>query len=153
MALDDFEGIMHRAIHKEQQAHDLYLRVAKMVEAKDAQALLKDLAAEEAEHKRLLAKLMETSKAPGSVIRFNKPLDQKIFDTLEAKPVSSDSTYRDILVFAAREEQEASDYYAHMAGRLDDGEAKTLLENLSRWELNHKAKLEREYDEFVYREM
>jgi rubrerythrin len=58
-------------------------------------------------------------------------------------------TFQDLLILAAKREQEAVLLYSGMAESVDDPELKKLFGFLIQQEKSHKLKLEKEYDEHV----
>jgi rubrerythrin len=61
-------------------------------------------------------------------------------------------TFQDLLIFAAKKEQEAVDLYSNLEENAEDDELKKLFQFLAQQEKAHKLKLEKEYEEHVLEE-
>ena len=61
-------------------------------------------------------------------------------------------TFQDLLIFAAKKEQEAVDLYSNLEENAEDDELKKLFQFLVQQEKAHKLKLEKEYEEHVLEE-
>ena len=76
--------------------------------------------------------------------------DLRLSDHLESKPLDADADYQDVLLFAARREKAAYDFYKAMAELVDDKLVKDVFEMLATEELRHKYAVEKTYEEIVY---
>ena len=56
------------------------------------------------------------------------------------------------MVHAMKREQKAYEFYARMLKVVTNEDVRILFEELAAEELEHKAKIETEYDDVVYRE-
>lgn len=145
-----YQEIIQFAIDKEQEAIDLYSRMAAQTERASGKILFQELADMERGHKtkleRLDKKYFESQKL--------KPIqDLKIANYLVDTKLRPDSTYQDILLFAAKREKAAFDLYTDLARVYTAVEdVKKIFEVLAQEEATHKLKLEREYDENIFKE-
>lgn len=145
-----YNEIIAFAIDKEQEAVDLYSDLANRAQSPSGKILFKELADMEKGHKTKLQKLdMEYFSSQ----ELKQPEDLKIADYLVDVELSPDSTYQDIVLFAAKREKAAFDLYSDLARIYTSIPAvKKIFDVLAQEEAYHKLKLEREYDEVVYKE-
>ena len=142
--------VLSLAVQKEIEAHELYANVAQRTDNPAAKALLRELAAEEANHRSLLEGLR-----PEQVTAFKPPRalqDLKITEYLQATPLGPESGLQEVLIHAMKREEQARDFYQAMAGATQDDQLKRLLEKLATMETSHKARLEAFYDDVFLRE-
>ncbi|MGW8322126.1 MAG: ferritin family protein, partial [Thermodesulfobacteriota bacterium] len=82
-----------------------------------------------------------------------EPEDLKIADYLVDVELTPEATYQDIVLFAAKREKAAFDLYTDLARiYVTIPDIKKIFDVLAQEEAYHKLKLEREYDEVVYKE-
>lgn len=145
-----YQEIIQFAIDKEQEAVDLYGRMAAKTDRASGKILFQELADMERGHKakleRLDKKYFESQKL--------KPIqDLKIADYLVDAELRPDSSYQDILLFAAKREKAAFDLYTDLARvYASTQDVKKMFEVLAQEEASHKLKIEREYDENIFKE-
>lgn len=148
---DSIESVLNRAIVLEEESASMYTSAARAVHNAPVRARLEEMAAEENAHK---AKLEDVKR--GNVrwaIRKSKAepvTDLRLSDHLQSKELDANADYQDILLFAARREKAAHDFYRAMAGLVDDGLVKDVFEMLATEELRHKYVVEKTYEEVVY---
>ena len=78
--------------------------------------------------------------------------DLKIVDMMKDTPLTSESDYKAILVYAAKREKSTYDYYKNLAMGLKGTKIGEVFSALAQEELGHKTKLEKEYDDCVLTE-
>ena len=151
MTIDE---IFKEAIQGEVNSYELYTRAAKMVRAEHVREALLELAQEELGHKASL----EGMKANTATLRWQTkellraPIqDYRIGDHLVVNPLSPDSTFQDVLIFASRKEQRSYQLYRDLAAKAEEP-AHSILEAMSKDELRHKNLVERWYEEVVYQD-
>jgi rubrerythrin len=145
-----YNEVIQFAISKEQEAIDLYSDMAGRVRSPGSKVMFKELADMEKGHKAKLEKVDKTYFAKKKV---EVPLDLKISDYLVDVQLKSDSSYQDILLYAAKRERAAYDLYTDLAQVYASvPEIKKMFAVLAQEEAGHKLKLEREYDDNVYKE-
>jgi rubrerythrin len=148
------EEILREAIQGEVESYELYTNAAGMIKAQNVKDTLRKLAQEEQGHKALLERMLAN---PASLRRGVKRLrsepiqDYKIGDHLVVQPLSPDSTFQDVLIFASRKEQQSHELYRDLAEE-NEGEARDLFEAMAKDELRHKNLVERWYEEVVYQD-
>jgi len=148
------EEILKEAIQGEVESYELYTNAATMVKADHIKDTLGQLAQEELGHKAMLENMLAN---PASLRRGVKRLrsepiqDYKVGDHLVVKPLTPDSTFQDVLIFASRKEQQSHELYRDLAEE-NEGEIRELFEAMARDELRHKDLVERWYEEVVYQD-
>ena len=145
-----YNEIIAFAIDKEQEAFELYSDLAGRAQSPSGKILFKELADMEKGHKTKLEKL---DMQYFSSQEIKPPVDLKIADYLVDVELTSEATYQDIVLFAAKREKAAFDLYTDLARIYTTiPDIKKIFDVLAQEEAYHKLKLEREYDEVVYKE-
>ena len=146
MDLSNFQDILEFAISREQKAIDSYGIMGEIAKSPGMKELLLELREEEKKHKSLLEGITD-QKIAGFTIK--EVPDLKISDYLTEETPSEEMTFQDLLIFAAKKEQEAVELYSNLEANAEDDELKKLFQFLIQQEKTHKLKLEKEYDEHV----
>ena len=146
MGNKNFEDIVQFAIQREEDACNAYGEMSKIAETPGLKELLLDLQAEEKKHKELLQGV--TSEAVGN-LETHTVIDLKISDFLTEEPPSPDMTFQDLLIFAAKKEQQAVELYTSMKASVNSDRLKNMFDFLVEQEKEHKLKLETEYEKHV----
>ncbi|MCP4254509.1 MAG: ferritin family protein [Candidatus Scalindua sp.] len=151
MAHKQLREIMDMAIQYEADANEFYARSAEVAKNLAAKALLKEFAGIELKHKEKLESfnLDEIADEHHAV---PKTHDLHVSDYLLDKGVSPDSTSQDIMIHAMKREQKAYEFYTRMLKSVTSEDVRSLFEELAEEELEHKVKIETEYDDVVYKE-
>ncbi len=145
-----YNEIIAFAIDKEQEAVELYSDLAGRAQSPSGKILFKELADMERGHKSRLEKL---DMKYFSSQEIKPPVDLKIADYLVDVELTPEATYQDIVLFAAKREKAAFDLYTDLARIYTTiPDIKKIFDVLAQEEAYHKLKLEREYDEVVYKE-
>jgi len=145
-----YDDVIQFAIDNEQGAVDLYAGLARRADLPARRLLFEELADMERGHKTRLQKL-DTGFFAAQEIK--PPVDLKISDYLVDVELGPDSSYQDVLIYAAKSEKAAFDLYSDLARvYASTPEIRKVFQVLAQDEAGHKLKLEREYDENVYRE-
>jgi rubrerythrin len=146
MELSNFQDILKFAISREQKAIDSYGLMIELTKSPGLKELLLELQEEERKHKSLLEGITDQKIVS---FKIKEVPDLKISDYLTEETPSKDMTFQDLLIFAAKKEQEAVDLYSNLEANAEDDELKKLFQFLIQQEKTHKLKLEKEYDEHV----
>ncbi len=146
MDLPDFQDILNFAISREEKAIAAYGTMSERTKAPGLKELLIELQEEERNHKKLLEGI--TAQKIES-FEIKKVPDLKITDYLVEESPTEDMNFQDLLIFAAKKEQEAVELYTNLESNADDEELKKLFQFLVQQEKTHKLRLEKEYDEHV----
>ncbi len=151
MADKQLAEIMDMAIQFETDANEFYLTAAGIAKDPSAKTLLKELATIELKHKEKLEEfnLDDIAHEHHTIPETH---DLHVSDYLMDKEITPTSTSQDIMVHAMKREQKAYEFYARMLKVVTSGDVKILFEELAAEELEHKAKIETEYDDVVYKE-
>jgi len=126
----NFEGIIQFAIQREEAACKAYGEMSKAADTPGIKELLLELQSEEKKHKELV-------------------IDLKISDFLTEEPTSPDMNFQDLLIFAAKKEQQAVELYSSMKAAVNSDELIKMFDFLVEQEKEHKLKLETEYEKHV----
>ena len=78
--------------------------------------------------------------------------DLRLSDHLVGGSLDPDADYQEVLLFAARREKAAHDFYQAMGELIEDKLTQNLFEMLAQEELRHKYVLEKTYEEVVYKD-
>jgi rubrerythrin len=147
------EAVIRRAIQLEIEAETLYTNAASTVKDEAVCQRLQELAAQERGHKAKLEDVLA-----GNVrwaIRRSKAepvTDLRLSDHLVGGSLDPKADYQDVLLFAARREKTAYEFYKAMAEMVDDKLSQGLFDMLATEELRHKYILEKTYEEVVYKD-
>jgi rubrerythrin len=114
-----------------------------------ARALMKELAAQEAEHYR---RLDEFQKRTEIMSRMSKVKELVESEYLTGGETLGGAGLQDTLIFAIKREQEAVMFYSRMTGVMKTIEGKELCQRLAEQELGHKVKLELFYENLFMKE-
>lgn len=146
MDLTNFGDIIGLAISREEAAIKAYGDMSEKAQSPGLRELLRELQDEEKNHKRLLENISETQIQDFEI---KEVPDLKISDYLTEEKTKEEMTFQNLLVLAAKKEQEAVDLYSNLEQNADEAELKKLFQFLIQQEKNHKLKLETEYEKHV----
>lgn len=146
MDLKSHDEIIKYAISREEAAIDAYGDMSEKAKTPGLRELLLELQSEEQNHKKLLEDISQEQIASFKPIEV---IDLKISDYLTEEPPSEDMTFQDLLIIAAKKEQEAVEIYTKLGEGSDNEELKKLFDFLISQEKSHKLKLETEYEKRV----
>jgi rubrerythrin len=148
-----WKAIIEAAVKVEEQSIALYTMALENAKYPSSKVFLKQLVAEEKGHKNKLeaiikdpTKISELGSHSGAV------QDLKIIDMLQDTSLSKSADYEAILVYAAKREKSTYDYYRTLAMGLEGTKMGEVFLMLAQEELEHKNKLEKEYDDCVLTE-
>ena len=146
------EKALKVGVAMETGAYNLYTGIAKKVKDPGSKQLLKELAGDEAKHREYFeTALKDPMKVmnEGKIADMKKVIDLKVSDPLKDEPLSPDATYQDTLIFAAKSEQTAVDFYTALSKAYSAHPLGKMWADFARMEQGHKLKLEEEYDDVV----
>ena len=146
MDLKSYEDIIKFAISREEAAIDAYGDMSEKAKMPGIRELLLELQDEERNHKKLLEDITHEQI---SSFKTDEVIDLKISDYLTEEPPSEDMTFQDLLILAAKKEQEAVKLYTKLGEDSDSEDLKKLFDFLITQEKAHKLKLESEYEKHV----
>ena len=149
MKFKNFQDVLDFAIQQEEAAIKGYGELMKKTSLPGLKGLLEELQAEERHHKQLLEHTGTMEMLDHEV---QDVADLKISDYLVEDSLAPDSSFQDLLIFAAKKEKKAVDLYTSLMEKVSRPEIKKLFEFLIEQEKSHKLKLETEYDSQVLQE-
>jgi rubrerythrin len=144
--MKSYDDVIKFAIRREEAAIKAYGDLSKTAKTPGLKDMLLELQGEERKHKKLLQDITEEQ-----IASFPKKevIDLKISDYLTEEPPSEDMNFQDLLIFAAKKEQDAVDLYTKLKEDAESHELKELFDFLIIQEKSHKLKLEKEYEKYV----
>lgn len=148
MEFKNINDILQYAIEKEIEAATFYEKAATNIELTGAKAVLKEYAAEERKHERILKEL-KADKNRVKAYRFEKIQNIKRSDYLVDLEYRPDMDYVDLMRLAMKREEKANKLYNTLASSTDNPDYATFFKVLAQEELKHKNSLETLYDDFM----
>jgi rubrerythrin len=144
--MKSYDDIIKFAIQREEAAIKAYGDLSETAKTPGLKEMLLELQSEEKNHKKLLLNITEEQIASFSK---EEVIDLKISDYLTEEPPSEDMNFQDLLIFAAKKEQDAVELYTKLRDDAESNEMKELFDFLIVQEKSHKLKLEKEYEKHV----
>lgn len=149
MEFSSFKKIIDFAISREKEAANAYKNMSEKASDPGVKALLLELHKEENNHKKLL---QDIPKKKISSFGVSNVIDLKISDYLVEEPLTPETMFQDLLIFAAKKEQKAVELYTSLGRKAKSEELQKLFNFLVEQEKSHKLKLEMEYEKYVLTE-
>jgi rubrerythrin len=150
---NSIEAVLKRAIQLEIDAATLYSNAAASVKDDAVAARLQEMAAQEQGHRAKLEDVLAGNVRWAIRRAKAEPVtDLRLSDHLVEGSLAPNADYQDVLLFAARKEKSAHEFYKAMAEMVDDKLTQNLFEMLASEELRHKYILEKTYEEVVYKD-
>jgi len=147
------EEVLKLAIQREIEAFNLYTGAAQGVSHADMRKTLLEMAEQERGHRIKLENILAGNVRWAVRMSRAQPVaDLRLSDHLEGGSVEPNASYQDILLFAAKREKAAYDFYKAMTELIDDVLSANVFEMLANEELKHKSRLEKMYEDEVYQE-
>ena len=139
---DDYRETLKLAIQREEGATHFYETMAEKAHQADQKALLKRLAIEEKEHKKILTSFVSEVKNPpqGS---FTPP--EYLFDQIEEKDMSTENIFK----MAIQLEEESLNFYSRFLVYFFKTGHEEVFRKIFEVELKHKEQLERNFENFI----
>ncbi len=143
--------VLQKAAAKERAAHKLYSDLARSTDDAVARGLLKDLAAEEKRHVKMVSDVARGKKTAAEKIT-GVAADLHITEYLKPAKLSARASFQEVLIYAMKREAQAIAAYSAMAAAVRNPRVRKLCRFLAGQEKAHKLRLERFYDDVIYRE-
>lgn len=137
------------ALEREERSAELYAQLREKAAGQVLKSLAEELRQQEIQHKRILLDLRTAGRAPKAEAFV---VDLGISDYTVDEPLRPDMTVPEVLLFAAKKEQQAALLYEGLAGRVAAGAERRTFEFLAAQEKTHKLRLESEYEANVLTE-
>ncbi len=151
MILNTLKEILDTATKKETEAYEFYSEAVNIVKEPSAKVLLKEFADIELKHKNILENF-DLNEVDEEHHTIKHPHDLHLSQYLVDKEITEESTIQEIMIHAMKREQSAYEFYNDMAKVVTSIEVKNLFEDLAAEELDHKGRIETEYDDVIYKE-
>jgi rubrerythrin len=143
------DDILDFAIKNEEEAVELYTKLANSAKNNAIRTVFEGFAREEEGHKR---KLLEVKSSGGFARPTEQVADLKIGDYLVEVDEDEPLDYQKALIIAMKREKAAFKLYTKLAAMSDDPARESLFNNLAQEEAKHKLRFELEYDENILSE-
>lgn len=148
MRLNSLDEILRFAIRKEADAAAFYKMAADRSNP-GVKKTLRELAKMEEGHKK---KLERWNIKKINQMKLKKTRGLGMSEVMEEVPFSSDMSYADLLRMAIKNEEKSQHLYLSTVKLVDDPNLKKLLLILAQEESTHKERLEKIYDEEIFKE-
>ena len=141
-----FEAALEMAVQMEQEGFRHYFEALRIVRDKAAQAILRDAALDELEHKYQLEKALIEGRIDGHAL--DQPVPTMNLDyVLEKKNLGADADGRQALAYAIHLEKGSLDFYRRMADGCSGAPMGNLFQRIANDESRHLQQLEDLYEE------
>ena len=148
------ERALNLALTMEEQSIGLYTSAQDRARNPGSRQFLRELVEEEERHRsNILAAMEDPEKIEAIGSLSTKIQDLRIVEMLEDVPLSPGADYQQILIYAAKREKEAHDFYMELARKYRGKDIGRMFARLAQEELRHKYRLEKEYDDIILKEM
>ncbi len=153
MQNETIESILKRAASKEEGTYMLYKNAADKTKDPHTKTVLNKFADEELKHKQILENFsvdkLEILKAE-TVEVSRQGITEFLNDTDDG--LGNQPDFKKVLIFAAKREKKAFEFYSNMSENVDNSDLKKLFIWLAKEETKHKEDIEALFWEVLYRE-
>lgn len=150
--MDSFEKIIHFAIRHEEAEARFYENLANRATSSDLKAHLLERSREEGEHKRQLEMILADHHLPDGGKRYHDPdlhlADYMVTESMDVENIN----YQDALIMATKRERAAQRLYTDLATQASEPGLREVFTFLAEQEGDHRAALEREYEDNILKE-
>lgn len=146
MNFEDFDSVIKFALKREEEAIKAYGQLLKKANLPGLKELLQELQDEEKKHKEILENISQETLNEADIPEVE---DMKISDYVVEEPLDEDMSFQDALLFVAKKEQKAVDFYRDLGQKVNSPELKKLFDFLVSQEKTHKLRLETEYEKHI----
>ena len=147
MSSNRYTEILSFAIENEVNAYNLYINLSKQVSKPNVVKLFEDLAGQEQKHKKMLERILDEKK--DSEFNLVDVPDLALSDKLNDPDYSDSMHFRDALVMAIKNEQQAKELYDFLAETNVDSKERNIFGFLAQQEAAHKLRLENIYKTLI----
>jgi len=148
------ESALKLALNIEEESIRLYTSAQGKVLNSSSVEFLKHLAKEEEKHKNKILEAMRYLEKVEEIGHFETKIqDLKVVDYLEDVSLSPEADYQQILIYAGKREKATHDFYIELARKYKGKQIGKMFAKLAQEELNHKYRLEQEYDDVILKYM
>jgi len=150
MDFKNLEALIRFAIEKEKEAAEFYESNSESEMMSGKKQMLKEFAAEERKHQRMLEDYLATGVVRKlDEYRFEWITDIKRSDYVDAVEYQPGMAYNELLMLAMKREEAALKLYNQLLEKAEDEDAKKLFKMLCQEEAKHKLALETMYDDYM----
>lgn len=150
MDFENLESVITFAIEKEKEAADFYEENSETEMMAGKRQMLKEFAAEERKHQKILENYRDTGVAENlGDYQFKWIADIKRSDYVEPMQYKPGMAYNELLMLAMKREEAALKLYNTLLEKADGDAAKKLFKMLCQEEAKHKLALETLYDDYM----
>jgi len=153
MQKENIDSILKKAAAKEEGTYLLYKKAAGKMTDLQTKSVLNTFAEEELKHKQMIesfnTEMLENLKAE-TVETSRQGITEFLTDTDDGLGEQPD--FKDVLVYAAKRERKAFEFYKNMSEQVEDSDLKKLFAWLAQEETKHKEDIEALFWDVMYRE-
>ena len=150
MDFQDLNALIQFAIEKEKEASDFYEENSEAESMSGKKQMLKEFAAEERKHQKMLEDYLATGVAENlDDYKFKWITDIKRSDYVDEVAYQPGMAYNELLMLAMKREEGALKLYNELLEKADNADAKKLFKMLCQEEAKHKLALETMYDDYM----
>ncbi|MCP4254510.1 MAG: ferritin family protein [Candidatus Scalindua sp.] len=153
MQNESLESILKKAAAKEEGTYLLYKNAADEMANLQTKSTLNTFAEEELKHKQIIenfnAEMLKKLKVE-TVETSRQGITEFLTDTDEGLGEQPD--FKDVLVYAAKREKKAFEFYSNMSEQVENADLKKLFAWLAQEETKHKEDIEALFWDVMYRE-
>jgi rubrerythrin len=150
MDLDKYREVISDAIQAEIAARNFYEDIGSRIKDAYLKELFEQLAAEEANHERLLSDILDKARMDRSYFDFEK--DFQVAETIDMPEVTEGLNLKDAIGIAMKNEEAAMKNYTALAANCEDEQLKAVFTDLAAMERSHKFKMEKSFVDVAYPE-
>jgi rubrerythrin len=150
MELEQYRQVILAAIQGEVEAKEFYASVGSRTKDAYLKELFEELAAEEANHEKLLSNILNKEVMGRTFFNFEK--DFQVAETIDMPEVNEQMDLKDAIGIAMKNEEAAMKNYTALANNCDDEQLKSVFLDLAAMERSHKFKMEKSFLDVAYPE-
>jgi rubrerythrin len=152
MQIEKIESILKKAASKENGSYLIYKNAANDAKDIHTKTVLNKFAEEELKHKQIIEDF-NVEKLEKLELEIDEKSRQGITEYLDEKGESlgKGPDFKDVLIYAAKREKRAFEFYTNMLKHVEDSDLKKLFVWLAQEESKHKEDIEALFWEVMYR--
>lgn len=150
MDLTEQRKIIEKAVEKEIEAQQFYLKVSQKLKDPYLREMFSLFADEELRHQTILAEILSSETLD---LHIHDVKDFKISETIDEPLLSTDMRPADAIALAIKNEEAAMIHYTHLANACSDEHHRNVLLQLAAMEREHKHKMENAFVDIGYPEI
>lgn len=139
MTISSIEELIAFAVQQEEESSEFYRQAALRAPDKRSRLVLEDLAGEELEHRRMIARIVADSSGLPS---FSVPSGKLVSESLSEIPLHDGMSFTEMMIYAIKKEENACRFYMNLATAAVDPWLTAMMNRLADVEQAHKVRLE-----------